>query len=157
MRPGRLPRFDPERAAQAASVCVAYWDNLPWLGMYARSALGASAIALHSSLARPDHGVLRRLILAHALAYHYLDAPMKLLPLQCSGRFPPDDAFEAESLRLAGTLLCPPATPQAYCLEERSDVESAVRSLVQRERLPEEFARWWLADLASRGRLKTSG
>jgi hypothetical protein len=150
-----MQRFDPDRIAQEASVCVTYWDDLPWLGMYTRSARGVASIALRSSLAIPDLGDMRRLILAHALAYHMQGATPTLLPMRCSGRFPPDDAYEVESLRFAGMQLCPPVAAAIYWRGQEKDFASAVHVLAVHEQLPEAFAASWLTDLASRGLVRT--
>jgi hypothetical protein len=120
------------------------------LGLYARVA-GRGAIGLHLELERPSNERLRRVVLAHELGHHFTCTGIYVKPFACGADTLTTSRVEAQAARWAAMRLCPPDLVRAFMRQHDSIGAEELSEIAELTRVPEGFARWWLADLAARG------
>jgi hypothetical protein len=139
--------------AEDLGIGVSYWDDLPCLGVFARTNEGCSEIALRADLQQPCNERLRRVTLAHELGHAALHAGTYTSPLHCHRPDFTASRIEFQAERYAGQLLCPEALVQALCRERGEIGPEEIEELADAVQAPNEFVGWWVAHLAGSGRL----
>ena len=149
-RDADIPLWDPEREAEEEGIRISVWPDLGYLGLYTRSR-GRGYIALHADLDEPSAHPLRRCVVAHELAHHFLHAGAYVSPHGCRRTDLFASHVESQAERWAAERLIPVALVRGISERDGPMGQEAVAALADLCQVPVRYAAWWVEDLDNRG------